>query len=55
MTVHICSGNDPNHGEGFGKYQKERNEAALNGVFSLSKHYVRIVTFIRIRNFLLSL
>ena len=51
MTVYICSGNDPNHGQGFGKYQDKRNEAALNGVFSSSKHDVRIVTLIQIRNF----
>ena len=44
ITVHICSGNDPNHGEGLGKYQDEKNVAALNGVFSSSKHEVKTVS-----------
>ena len=29
ITVHICSGNDPNNGEGSGKYQDDKKEAAL--------------------------
>ena len=51
MTVYICSGNDPNHGQGFGKYQDKRNEAALNGVFSLSKYEVGTVGISDKKNF----
>ena len=36
LTVLICSGNDPNNGKGLGKYQDDKKEAALDGVFSLS-------------------
>ena len=45
MTVHICSGSDPNNGEGLGKYQDEKNDAALDGVFSSSKHEVGTFSF----------
>ena len=38
MTVHICSGNDPNNGKGMGHYQAEKNDNALDRVFFTSKN-----------------
>ena len=37
ISVHICSGNDPNHGKGFGTYQEEKNDISLGVVFVTSK------------------
>ena len=37
MTVHICSGNDPNHGKGLGNYQAEKNDVSLSVVYITSK------------------
>ena len=37
LTVHICSGNDPNNGKGMGHYQAEKNDNALDRVFFTSK------------------
>ena len=37
ISVHICSGYDPNHGEGFGTYQEEKNDISLGAVFVTSK------------------
>ena len=38
MTVHICSGNDPNHGKGLGNYQAEKNDVSLSVVYITSKN-----------------
>ena len=41
MTVHICSGIDPNHGKSMGKYHDEKYDTALDGVFLSSKNEVK--------------
>ena len=38
MTIHICSGNDPNDGKGVGNYQAEKNDIGLEVVFFSSKN-----------------
>ena len=38
MTVHICSGSDPNHGKGLGNYQAEKNDVSLSVVYFTSKN-----------------
>ena len=45
MTVHICSGTDPNHGKSMGKYQDEKYDAALDSVFLSSKNEVKLSAF----------
>ena len=37
ISVHICSGYDPNRGKGFGTYQEEKNDISLGVVFVTSK------------------
>ena len=38
MTIHICSGNDPNDGKGVGNYQAEKNDIGLEVVFFSSNN-----------------
>ena len=47
MMVHICSGNDPNHGKSMGKYQDEKYDAALDSVFLSSKNLVKTASILR--------
>ena len=47
MTVHICSGTDPNHGKSMGIYQDEKYDAALDSVFLSSKNEFKTVSILR--------
>ena len=47
MTVHICSGNDPNLGKSMRKYQEEKYDAALDSVFLSSKNVVKTASILR--------
>ena len=47
MTVHICSGNDPNHGKGPGNYQAEKNDVSLSVVYIKSKMVLVVLSILK--------
>ena len=50
MTVHICSGSDPNHGKGLGNYQAEKNDVSLSVVYFTSKMGLIVLNILKESN-----
>ena len=47
LSVHICSGNDPNSGKGFGNYQAEKNDVSLSVVYITSKMVLVVLSILK--------